>query len=329
MREFHLSSSIDGQILAVRIDWERGEHEAALAYLQALSEQVPENEQVYSQYAAFLRESGRDDDLRRLALLRQLSYPDRPRARIDLLYLFDKAGDEPQVQAGITDIFRDFPANEEVLLALADFAANTGRPLLARRIYDHCKANNLPWEGAALMTVEAHVVAKQYREALEATTQMQKENPEWGKRFSSVFNGLQAIANYGLSDVEAADLFLANFLNKSGVRADNLVAVSNRLVTVGAKDQARQVLTQAVRADPLNQTALTGLIRLDIETSQADALTEHLRTLLTMRKPPRLLLREAYDKLASDRFIFTPGRANILEDLHKTLSSGPAGPAPG
>jgi hypothetical protein len=327
LRGFRLGGSIDGQILAIRIDWERGEREAAFAKLQELSEQYPDNEQVYSQYAAFLRESGRDDDLRRLALLRQLSYPNRPRARIDLLYLFDKAKDEPRVQAGITDIFRDFAENGDVMLALADFAANTGRPALARRIYDHCKASNLPWEGAALMTVEAYIVAKQYREALEATTQMQKENPEWGKRFYAVFNGLQAIANYGLSDVEAAQLFLTHFLDQSGVRADNLVAVSDRLVSVGANEQARQVLARAVRTDPLNQTALTGLIRLDLEAGLTDAVTEHLQTLLTMRKPPRELLREAYDKLASDRFIFTPGRSNVLDELRKTLTPRPTGSA--
>ncbi|MBC8008747.1 MAG: hypothetical protein H7067_01460 [Burkholderiales bacterium] len=325
LKKFRLSESIDGQILAIRIDWERGERDGALARLQALTEQAPDNEQVYTQYAAFLREAGRNDELRRLALLRQLSYPDRPRPRIDLLYIYDKGGAEASVLNGIENLFRDFPTNAEVLLALADFAANTGRPQLARRIYDYCKANNLPWEGAALMTVEAHVVAKQYKEALAASNQMQKENPEWGKRFYSVFNGLQAIANYGLSDVEAAQLFLSNFLNQAGVRADNLVAVSNRLLTVGAKDQARQVLAQAVRSDPLNQTALVGLIRLDLEAGNAESVATHIRALMTMRKPPVELLREAYTKLSSDRFLFTPGRTALLDDLRKTLDSAVSG----
>jgi tetratricopeptide (TPR) repeat protein len=256
-------------------------------------------------------------------VLRQLSYPDRPRPRIDLLYLYDKAKDEAAVRAGIEELFRDFAKNGEVMLALADFAANSGRPALARRIYEYCKANNLPWEGPALMTVEAHVVAKEYREALEACRQMIKDNPEWGKRFYSVFNGLQAIANYGLGDIEAAQLFLNNFLNQAGVRADNLVAVSNRLMTVGAKDQARQVLVQAVKTDPLNQTALVGLIRLDLELGQADTLAASLRTLLTMRKPPRELLQTAYTKLASDRFLFAPGRSTLLDELRVTITSRP------
>lgn len=325
LRKYRLTDSVDGQILAVRIDWERGDRENAFARLQTLTEQAPENEQVYSQYAAFLREAGRDDDLRRLALLRQLSYPDRPRPRIDLLYLYDKARDEAAVQAGITDIFRDFANNGEVLIALADFAANTGRADLARRVYDYAKAHNLPWEGPALMTVEAYVVAKRYPEALAACKKMQEENPEWGKRFYSVFNGLQAIANYGLNDVEAAQLFLSNFLNQSGVRADNLVAVSNRLLSVGAKDQARQVLAQAVRSDPLNQTALAGLIRLDLDAGNAESVSANIRTLLAMRKPPVQLLDDAYAKLSSDRFLFAPGRTALLNDLRKTLDTAPVG----
>ncbi len=326
LRQYRLGETVDGQILALRIEWERGERDVALGRLQALTEQIPENEQIYAQYAAYLRETGRDDELRRLCVLRQLSFPDRPRARIDLLYLYDKAGDEAGVSAGVESVFLDFANNGEVLLALADFAANTGRPALARRIYDHCKQNNLPWEGPALMTVEAHVVARQYRESLEACRQMIKDNPEWGKRFYSVFNGLQAIANYGLNDIEAAQLFLSNFLNQAGVRAENLVAVSSRLISVGAKDQARQVLAQAVRADPMNQTALAGLIRVDLELGEADSLPANLRILLTMRKPPRELLANAYTMLASDRYLFAPGRAGLLDELRLTMVNRNAKP---
>lgn len=176
------------------------------------------------------------------------------------------------------------------------------------------------------MTVEAHVVARQYRESLEACRQMIKDNPEWGKRFYSVFNGLQAIANYGLNDIEAAQLFLSNFLNQAGVRAENLVAVSSRLISVGAKDQARQVLAQAVRADPMNQTALAGLIRVDLELGEADSLPANLRILLTMRKPPRELLANAYTMLASDRYLFAPGRAGLLDELRLTMVNRNAKP---
>jgi thioredoxin-like negative regulator of GroEL len=321
IKKYGVSNSPDGQLLSIRIDWDRGERETALVKLEAISEQFPENEALYAQYASYLREIGRDSELRRLALLRQFSYPDRTRPRVDLLYLYDKTKDTVNVNAGIEEILTDFNSNSDTLLALADFAANTGRPDLARRIYDHCKAHLLPWEGAALMTVEAHVVAKQYRQALETAQNLIKENPEWGKRFYSVFNGLQAIANYGLQDEEAANLFLSNFLNHSGVRAENLVAVSNRLVSVGANRQARQVLAQAIRADPLNQTALVGLIKLDLSAGNTDSVANHIQTLMTMRKPPRSLLQDAYAKLSSDRYLYAPGRASLLDELKRNIQA--------
>ncbi len=323
VKRYKLTDSPDGQILALRIEWERGDREVALERLQALTDSLPDNEQVYSQYASYLRETGRDDELRRLCLLRQLTFPDRARPRIDLLYLYDKGKDEASLSAGVEELFRQFSMDGDVMLALGDFAANTGRPELARRVYDHCIASKLSWEGPALMAAEAFLVSGRYHEALDTCRFMIEQHPDWGKRLYSVFNGLQAIANYGLKDVQAAQLFLNNFLNQAGVRADNLVAVSNRLVTVGAKDQARQVLARAVSLDPLNQTALVGLIRLDLELDQVDLAGPNLRVLLSMRKPPVDVLKGAYDKLASDRYVFMPARAALLDDLQSSIQKRP------
>ena len=322
LTRFRLDEAPDGKLLLLQIEWERGEQRMVLEQMEALTTKFPTYEQIYTQYATYLREAGREDDLRRLCVLRQIRFPDRPRPRIDLLYLLDKTkSDEERMQADIESIFENYPKNAELLLALADFAANTGRPALAFRIYNHCKANNLSWEGSALMTVEAHIVAKDYQAAIIAARQMLKDNPEWGKRFYSVFNGLQAIANFGMDDVSSAQIFLNNFLNQSGVRADNLVAVSNRLMGVGAKTEARQVLDQAVRSDPLNQSAIVGLIKLDIEIGNGDELAVNVRTLLAMRKPPRKLLGSAYKSLGSDRNLFASGRTALLDDLKKTITA--------
>lgn len=315
IHRYRLNNALDGKLLAIRIEWERGGRDNALERLQTLSEELPDEEQVYAQFTTYLREADRIDEMRRLAVLRQLSHPNRPRARIDLLYLHDKAKQEAKVQEGIQEILEIFPGDAKALTALADFAANTGRPALAHQIYEDCKAKNLPWEATALMTVEAYLVAREYRAALDASAQLQKDNPEWAKRSESILNALQAIAHYGLSDLDTSQLFLTNFLNKSGVRADNLVAVAKRLITIGAKDQARQVLTQAVRTDPLNQTALVDLIRVEITTGHADSVNSNVRTLLTMRKPPRTVLRDAYNFLASDQFLLTPGRSETLSRL--------------
>ncbi|TAG33038.1 MAG: hypothetical protein EAZ36_01325 [Verrucomicrobia bacterium] len=319
LARYGLNQTVEGKLLGVRMEWERGDTEAALVRLQQLTEEYPDNEQVYAQYAVYLRESGRVDELRRLSLMRQLSYPERARPRIDLLYTYDQAGNQAHLDTGISEIFRDFSSDAEVMFALADFATNAGRPQLARRIYEHCKANNLPWEGPALMTVEAYVVAKEYRAALAACAELEKENPEWAERFASAFDGIQAIAAYGLKDGEAADAFLSKFLDQVGIRSENYVAVANRLINLGAMEPARKVLTRAVNVDSLNQAALTGLIHLDLKSGQVDALSIRLRALMAMRKPPRKLLSKAHDNLASDLFLLTPGRGALLDELRKAI----------
>lgn len=319
LRRYQLENSRDGRILTARIHWDRGQRDAAIDQLRALAAEAPADEEVYSQIVTYLREAGRDTEARRESFMRSLANPRNARARIDQLYAYQKEGDTAAVKAGVAEIFADFSSDANALLALADFAANSGDPALARRIYEHARAHDLNWEGAALMTVEANIVAGHYQAALEMVRLLQSENPEWNKRFYSVFNGLQAIAHYGLNDAEAAQLFLNNFLGQTNVRADNLIAVSKRLLTVGAKNQARQVLEQAARTDPLNQAALTSLIQLDLELNNTAALAGNVRKLLAMRRPSQEVLQRAYRKLGSDLFLFSPDRTALLDDLRAAL----------
>lgn len=325
LKKYQLEGSRDGRLLIARINWDQGEKDLAIDGLRSLASEQPNDEEIYTQTVTYLREAGRDAEARRESFVRALANPRNARARIDQLYAFQKEGDTAAVTSNVEEIFRDFAADPNALLALADFAANSGDPELALRIYQHTKARNLNWEGAALMTVEANIVAKRYQAALEMVRQLLKDNPEWGKRYYSVFNGLQAIAQYGLGDAEAAQLFLNNFLSQTNVRADNLIAVSKRLIAVGAKSQARQVLAQAVQTDPLNQAALTSLVQLDLEANNTPPLADNVRKLLAMRKPSQTVLRNAYGKLGSDLFLFAPDRTALLQDLRAALHTSFAG----
>jgi hypothetical protein len=321
LRRYQLELSRDGRLLGARISWDRGARDQALARLDELKSEFPNDEEIYTQTVSYLREAGRDDEARRESFLRALANPRNARARIDELYALQKEAEIETVKASAEGILNDFSSDSNALLALADFAANSGDPVLARRVYDHAKANNLNWEGAALMTVEANIVAKKYQAALELVRELLKANPEWGKRFYSVFNGLQAIANYGLGDAEAAQLFLNNFLAQSNVRAENLLAVSKRLLAVGARTQARQVLEQAVKSDPLNQAALTNLVQIDLDLNNTAPLACNVRKLLTMRRPSQDVLRAAYRKLGSDLFLFSPDRSALLTDLRAAITT--------
>ncbi len=323
MHMFGLEYTRDGRLLSARIAWERGFKDQALAQLSQLASESPNDEEIYAQSVSYLREAGREDEARRESFLRSLSNPSDARARIDLLYALQKQGDSAAVTANVDDIFKDFANNSNALLALADFAANTGNPALAKRVYNYANLQKLNWEGAALMMVEANIVAKKYQAALDLVRQLLADNPDWAKRYYAVFNGLQAIAHYGLGDAESAQLFLNNFLTQGNVRAENLIAVSKRLMDVGAQTQARQVLVEAVKADPLNQAALTSLIKIDLPLNNTDTLAANIRKLLDLRKPPRDILNAAYRKLGSDLFLFSPGRITLLQDLRTAISVSP------
>lgn len=321
LRRYRLGLTRDGRLLQVRIDWDRGARDQALTRLGELAAEFPNDDEIYAQTVAYLREAGRDAEARRESFMRALGNPRNARARIDQLYALQKEGDTAAVKRNAEEIFSDFLDDSNAMVALADFAANSGDPVLARRVYDHAKARNLNWEGPALMTVEANIVAKEYQSALEVVRELLKANPEWGKRYYSVFNGLQAIANYGLGDAEAAQLFLNNYLGQSSIRTENLIAVSKRLLEVGARSQARQVLDQAVKNDALNQAALTNLIQLDLDLNNTAPLAANVRKLLTMRRPSREVLQSAYRKLGSDLFIFSPDRTALLADLRSAIGA--------
>jgi len=320
LRRYQIEKSRDGRLMLARINWDRGSKDLALDLVKALAIELPDDAEIYALTITYLRAVGRDDEARRESFVRALANPLNARARIDMLYAYQKEGDIASLRTNVEEIYRDFSKDPNALLALADFAANTGDTRLARRIYEYNKANNLNWDGAALMTVEACIVAKEYQSALELVRDLLKENPEWAKRFYAVFNGLQSIAHYGLGDAETGQLFLNNFLKQDNVRADNLIAVSRRLLSVGAKSQARKVLDQAMQADALNQAALTSLIQLDLELNNMPPLADNVRKLLTMRKPSQDVLRSAYDELGSDLFLFSPDRTSLLQELRAALT---------
>lgn len=316
------NESFHGRLLLARIDWERGYRELALFSLRNQFAANPNNPIIYQQLITYLREAGEFDEARRLSLLQELAAPNDPNPRIYQLYAYDQCHEPAEVEKQVEAIFADFPADSTVLLSLGDFAANTGRPDLARRIYEHCKSHNLPWEGPALMIVEAHLVAGQYQDGLEATRALLKENPEWAKRHYAIFNGLQAIAHYALGDNEAAQLFITNFLGQANMNANNLIAVARRLTTLNALPQAHQVLERAIAVDPLNQAALTSLIELDLRLGNTDLLPRNVAKLLAMRKPSQKVLHEAYTALGSDLLLFSPERNAVLESLESVLSAG-------
>lgn len=314
-----LPFSRDGRLLEAKIDWDRGYRDLALLQLRQLAIELPGDVEIHRELAGRLGERGLHDEARRLSLAFQIAHPALPGPRIELLNAYHRTGEHDRVAREAGALLRDFAADSSALLALADFAANIGDVSLARRLDDHAKAHHLPREAHAILVVEALIVARDYRTALDTSRELLRENPGWDPRYAALLGSLQAIAHYGLGDVEAARLLLTNFLNHSDLRAENLLAIAKRLSDVGAGEQARQTLLRAVTVDPLNQAALTRLVELDLNLNRIDDLPAHLRRLLTMRRPSPDVLLVAQHKLGSDLFLFSAERPAALEAVRLAL----------
>lgn len=319
-----LQHTRDGRLLSAQFEWERGYRDLAVVQLRTLLEEFPADEPIRSQLASWLRAQGLNDELRRLNLLRRLATPRDPGPRLELLRTLRDQGDRAALARETGIIFAESAGDEKALRALADFAAATGDAALARRVYEHCHARNFAWEAPAFLAVETLVVTRDYRGALDLIARLLDENRDWARRYDALLNSLRAVAHCGLGDTASSQLYLANFLSQSDLRADNLLAVAQRFADLGATDQARETLTHAIAADPLNQAALTRLIQLDLELNRTDALPANLRRLLAMRRPSPEVLRAAYRKLGSDLFLFSRERDATLAAIQQTLAATPA-----
>lgn len=311
----------EGRLLSLKIDWERGYRELALLDLRSFAAEHSDDTEVYAQLNSRLRESGLTEEARRHSIGFQIAHPALARPRIDLLRAYLEIGGHAWAAQETDALIRDFPTDVSALLALADYAANAGDTALANRLYTHAQSHRIDTAALAFLTVEAHLVARNFTAALTHTRALLTANPDWAQHHQPVFNSLQAIAHHGLGDRESGDLFLANFLTSNTARAENLLAIADRLLAVSAIDSALRLLTKAIDADPLNQAALARLVSLELNLHRTAKLAPHLRRLLAMRRPSPDVLRVALHELGSDAFLFAPDRASLLADIHSHLTA--------
>lgn len=318
------TSAMDGRLLAVRLEWERGHNKIALERLTGFLNEFPGEDEFYNQLTNYYREMGQNAEVERFAFLRSMVNPRSTAARIDLLQSYRRNADRSRYNSEVDAYFRDFADDLPALLLLGNFGTEHGDAALSLRVYRHLKSRNLDSDAVGLMVAEAHLVARDFRAALDFIIELGRTRPEWLQKYLGIVNGLQAVACYGLGQREEGDLYLGHFLNQPNLRAEHLSAIANRLIAIDAKPQARRVLAQAVSLNPRNQAALARLIELDLERAPTQELVANLNRLLSMRRPPVALLQAARTRLASDRFLFVSGRDEVLAAVLAAIERSPA-----
>ncbi len=312
---YNLLESLEGVLLSAQISWERGNKIAAMTMMENSIKKFPNSEPLLLLLSRYHRELGEIDEARRYAMLRNLSNPLSAATRIELLYIYNQAGDFESEQRESERVLQQFRNDGPALQTLANFAADTGNIDLARRTYEEALENEYEINPFALLLVEAHLVDKDYQGAIDFSEELIKERPDWLSRRWALFSSLRAVASYGMDRPDLGEIYLQEFVDAKNNNSQTYIAVARRFTKIERYEQARKILTVANEKAPTNQKILSELIRAELSVGNTENLNRLLSRLLQMRRPEMDLLVEAYTQLGSDRFIFTPNRQTLLLQL--------------
>ena len=317
--DYKLLESLEGVLLSAQISWDRGSKIAAMTKMEYSIEKFPNSEPLLMQLSRYHRELGEIEEARRYAILRNVSDPLSAAPRLELLYIYNKSKDFEREQIETQRMLQQFRNDEPALQSLANFAADTGNIELARRTYEEALENEFAIDDFALLLIEAHLVDKDYQGALDFSEELLKERPDWLTLRWAIFSSLRAVASYGINRPDLGEIYLQDFIDEASNQAQTYMAVSRRFTDIDRVQQARTILTLAYQKAPTNQKILSELIRSELSLGNTENLSRLLSRYLQMRRPQIELLTEAYNKLGSDRFIFTPDRQSLLLQLSAIL----------
>ena len=316
---FLLNESIEGIILSAKVSWDRGNKFSAIKKLESSLYSFPNSDDLYEQLCYFYREIDDFDSARRYAQLRNIKSPSNPDPVIGLIYLYDKYGIEDQVTKYSKQIIKNFSDNEAAIYQLANFAASNGKVNIAQFCYELALEKNYEIANFALTLVEAHISKRDYEGAIVFSEELLIENPKWLQNQVSIFSSLRSLACYGLNRPDLGEIYLGEFLNEPNNNSETYIAVAKRFSSNQMYQQAQKILEIAYSNDTDNQRILNNLIKVNLELGITQDLGNQIKKLLQTRRPDKKLIRDAYNSLGSDLFLFTKNRNSLLMELAAIL----------
>lgn len=317
LNDYQLLDEGDGKLLSARISWGRGNKLAAIEKIEFMLRRAPKQNALWLQLIKYYRAVGNLEQARRSALLYSINNLSSHQPKIELLYIFDQSGENQRISQQVESILELFSNEPAALAAVAKFAAETGRAELAGRIYQQALESGFEVSPLAPLLIEAYLNNGDLVEGLKFTETLISQQTGWSN--STELIGLRSILSYQLNQPELGDLHLKNFLTEHSNDASGSIAMANRFLRADRPLQAQQILRAAYDRNPSNQNLLAQLLRVTLATGNSEKLLELTLQFIESRRPETGLLLSAYQRIASDRLIFIPGRNELLLQLRAIL----------
>ncbi len=316
--DWGLENSLEGQLLLARCDWDRGFRELALQRLEGQVPRFPRRDELYLELVRFHRAAENIAEARRYALLRQFNDPASPGPRIDLLYCYRSSGDHEAEQREQRRFVAEFARDSQAVLNYAFYGVDTVQPALVEEAGAIARREGFPLPAFQLARVHVAVAARDYATAAEVADAALREKSEIPANVAGMLHALRAVAFFGLDEIARGQSALTAFLADANLRSGDALLLARLLVGVRQENQAKRLLERTVQVDPLNQTALAELLRLEALAGNRAAVAANLPKLLAMRKVPVATLESV--RAALDQSSDAPLREQV--DLALTRARG-------
>jgi tetratricopeptide (TPR) repeat protein len=304
------------EVVEARIAWEQGLQESALISLRSLQTRRPQDDDVYRVLQTYLRERGLLDEARRLALSRQLAFPQKPDAYIDFIELCAEKGMDSQGVDAAEDFLRLFATDGAALMRFQALAAQQGWSDQAKRVVKLLKSVALQQQtAAAALALEADIKRKAYNDALRYASEWLREHPLLHPSEQMGIFSMEALAYYGVGVEAEGTAKLERVFSSSATSPAALLTVGRHLKGLGKLEMAERAFSRAIELDPIYPGALVSLLQLKLESQRLDESISLIERLAGTRKPPPQLTQGILKALQSDYYLYVEARDSAIRAL--------------
>ena len=289
LKRWQLDTSAHGQMLLADRDLAIGQLESALQRLEATLAADPANEMVALQLTRLYRERGRLADARRVTLLRTLTRPDSPGARIDLLVLDWELGRQEEFALGVDTFLRTYAADSAALLLLARTAADKGDPDLAARTLAVARDAGHSPVGFLFGLMQAQCGAGKYADALETAQAIDRELALPPQSVAGL-SALKCWAFFGHGNQAEGEVWLHRFLTQSDLPLSYALALAEALAEMRLPQAAVRVLQVAAERPDGSEAPLRRLVQLVVVQQDWLEAKRLLPRLKALPEPPLELI---------------------------------------
>lgn len=278
---WRLDETVEGQLLLAELSLARNEFEPAVQRLEGLLAKKPDNEAVALQLTRLYLQQQRKLDARRVTLIRSISQPNSPGARIDLLNLDLELGRRDEFDLGVDDFLKNFYSDPAALQLLAKVAAEQALPDLAERLLAVVRRAGHDPRVFLLGLIHAQCAAGRFPEAVATARDIDREDG-LGERSGTSLMAFKCWAYYGVGNQAEGNAWLHRFISQQDIAIGDALGLAANLEKMSAPAAAGKVLAAAAErpgAGSAPLISLAGLLVRQQDWVQAKTLLPRLKAL--------------------------------------------------